>query len=92
MMRNRLLNNEQVAEAAAVPPEKIRAWIRTGKLRTADYPNLSDRCDLCRAPIRSGRLCPSCSGRIDADIARMMERERQQKERTNAANVYIMKR
>ncbi|MBW5444780.1 hypothetical protein GE107_01715 [Cohnella sp. CFH 77786] len=92
MLRNRLFSNAEVAEAVSVPPEKIRSWIRSGKLRIADYPNLSDQCDLCKAPIRSGHLCLSCAGRIKGDIARMREQERLEKERLRAANAYISKR
>lgn len=92
MLRNRHFNNVEVAEAASVPQDKIRSWIRSGKLRIADYPNLADRCDLCKASIRSGHLCLSCSARIKDDLARTLEQERLMKERLRAANIYMSKK
>ena len=92
MVRNRMFNNEEAARATAIPAEKIRGWIRSGKFRIADYPNLADQCDLCKAPTRKGHLCLNCSSRINADIANTLERERQAKERARGANSYISKR
>jgi ribosomal protein L32 len=92
LLRNRRLSTEEAAEAANVPAEQIRSWIRSGKLKLGDYPNLTDQCDLCKSPIRSGHLCLHCSRRIKEDIARTLELERKFKERMAAANAYISKR
>ncbi|WP_276355897.1 hypothetical protein [Cohnella caldifontis] len=92
LMRNRFLNTEEAAAAAEVPAEKIRGWIRSGKLRLGDYPNLADQCDLCKAPTRTGRLCLSCSNRIKNELAHALDQERKFKERMRTANAYISKR
>jgi len=91
LLRNRFATTEELAEATDLTPSKIRSWIRKGKLAIFDYPNLSDRCDLCAASIRRGHLCSSCSGRINEDIRRTLERERISKERLRAAHSYIHK-
>lgn len=85
MLRSRFLNTEEAAQAANVPTEKIRGWIRSGKLRLADYPNLTDQCDLCKGPIRAGHICFSCSRRIKDDLANALEQERKMKERLRTA-------
>lgn len=92
LMRNRQFDNEGLSAAAGVPQEKIRIWIRAGKIRLQQYPNLTDQCDLCHAPIRAGHLCNACSMRIKTDLANTLEQERLMKERLRAANAYISKK
>jgi len=92
MVRNRMFNNEEAAEATSIPVEKIRSWIRGGKFRIAEYPNLADQCDLCKEPTRKGHLCYACATKIKNDIAETMERERQSRNRTLGANAYISRR
>lgn len=92
MVRNRLFDNAQAAQATGITEEKIRAWIRGGKFRIAEFPNLADQCDLCNAPTRKGHLCADCTSRINADISLTLERERLANERTRAANAYISRR
>lgn len=92
LKRNRSLSVEQLSESVGVPEDKIRGWIRSGKLRLTDYPNLADQCDLCKAPIRTGHLCNPCAKRLKSDIAHSMEQERLMQERLRAANSYISKR
>ncbi|QJD83560.1 hypothetical protein [Cohnella herbarum] len=91
LSRNRFATTEQLSLATNLPVQKIRGWIRKGKLRVFDYPNLADQCDLCSAPIRRGHICPTCSSRINDDIAKTLERERKMKERLIAANSYYHK-
>jgi hypothetical protein len=85
LMRNRQLNNEQLVAATDVPQEKLLSWIRTGKLKLYDYPNLSDQCDVCKGPIRRGKLCLKCSTKIQDDIAHELQQERLMKERLRAS-------
>jgi hypothetical protein len=91
LLRNRLASTEETAEATQLPPDRIRSWIRQGKLKLYDYPNLSDQCDLCQASIRRGHLCNPSATRINDDISRTFDRERILKERLRAANSYITK-
>ncbi|RED65826.1 hypothetical protein DFP95_101318 [Cohnella lupini] len=91
LLRNRFANTDETAAATMLPPEKIRSWIRQGKIKLFDYPNLSDECDLCRAAIRRGHICGACTIRINDDLTRTLERERVMKERLRVANSYISK-
>lgn len=76
LKRNRHLTTEELAEATSIPPESIRSWIRAGRIRLYDYPNLADSCDMCGGPIRKGKLCVSCTTKLEDDIARMNEQDR----------------
>ncbi|MDI4648631.1 hypothetical protein [Cohnella hashimotonis] len=89
---NRKLTTEELAERVGERPELIRAWIRKGKLKVYDYPNLADACDLCQAPIRKGKLCPDCSLRIKSEVAHVYEQERLMQERKRRENSFLNKR
>ncbi|RAP74712.1 hypothetical protein DL346_21970 [Paenibacillus montanisoli] len=79
LRRNRQLNNDQLAELSMVSVQRIRAYIRKGKLKLCDYPNLADACDLCAGPIRQGKLCIDCTVRIKEDIQLDLERSKQKR-------------
>ncbi|MEK0312360.1 hypothetical protein [Cohnella sp. 56] len=89
---NRKLTTEELAERVSERPEKIRAWIRKGKLKVYDYPNLADACDLCQAPIRKGKLCQNCSTRIRGEVQHAYEQDRLMQERKRRDNSYLNKR
>lgn len=89
---NRKLTTEELAERVSERPEKIRAWIRRGKLKVYDYPNLADACDLCQAPIRKGKLCQNCSARIRGEVQQAYEQDRLMQERKRRENSYLNKR
>lgn len=91
LLRNRFATTEQTAEATSLPVSQLRSWIRQGKIRIYEYPNLTDQCDFCSESIRSGNLCYNCSNKIKDDLALVLERERAMKERLRAANNYISK-
>ncbi|RUS45180.1 hypothetical protein [Cohnella sp. AR92] len=87
--RNRNLNNEQLSALTSVPLRQIRAWIRGGRIKIYDAPNLSDSCDLCAVPIRHGKLCVGCSTRIEEAVAHEYEQDRLMKERLRNSHSYL---
>ncbi|WP_027088383.1 hypothetical protein [Cohnella panacarvi] len=88
LLRNRHMTNEELSEASSVPPDRIRSFIRSGKLKLYDYPKLADECDRCQKPIRSGTMCLACKTQIQDDIANALEQERLMKERIRQ-NTYM---
>lgn len=88
LMRNRHLNLDELVEAIEIPRVRILAWIRSGKIKLFDYPNLADECNVCEGPIRRGTLCTKCTIKIQNDIAHALEQERLLKERIKA-HTYI---
>lgn len=91
LRRNRKLTNEELSEASGVPLDKLYGYIRSGKLRMFDYPNLADKCDRCGSAIRKGTMCTACTSRIREDIAHALKQEQLMKERMRA-NIYMSKK
>lgn len=81
LMKNRHATTEQTAEATGVPVKQIREWIRQKKISLAAHPNLTDVCDLCGGPSRTGHLCAKCSDRLRKDIDKMLAEEQAERER-----------
>lgn len=81
LMKNRHATTEQTAEATGVPVKQIREWIRQKKISLAVHPNLTDVCDLCGGPSRTGHLCAKCSDRLRKDIDKMLAEEQAERER-----------
>jgi hypothetical protein len=82
LMKNRQATTEETAEATGVPVKQIREWIRQKKISLSANPNLTDVCDLCGGPSRTGQqLCANCSGRIKKDIDKMLADEQAERER-----------
>jgi hypothetical protein len=90
LIRNRRLNVDELVQATDIPRKKILSFIRKGKIRIFEYPNLVDECDVCRGPIRKGTMCNKCATRIQNEIAHELEQERLMKERIRA-NSYFFK-
>jgi len=88
--RNRKLSNAELAAATGLSESAIRAYIRSGKLRLYEYPELFDRCDSCAGPIRRGTICKPCANRIQDEIAHVLDQERKLKERIQL-KTYIAK-
>ncbi|MGO4888794.1 TIGR03826 family flagellar region protein [Anaerobacillus sp. MEB173] len=65
---NRMASMKEVTEATGVPERKITMWIRQGRLQIAQFPNLAYPCDSCGAPIREGKICVSCKGKLKKDL------------------------
>ncbi|MCC3377378.1 hypothetical protein [Cohnella sp. REN36] len=91
LRRDRKLDTDQVAARTGLRPERIRSWIRKGKIRLHEYPNLTDACDLCAASIRRDKLCTACANRIRSAIQHEYEQERLMKDRRRAANSFLFR-
>ncbi len=50
----------QVAEACDVEQAQIRQWLREDRLEVTEDSALFLNCEVCGAPIRSGRFCDKC--------------------------------
>lgn len=50
----------QVAEACDVEPAQIQQWLREERLEVTEDSPLFLNCDVCGAPIRSGKYCDKC--------------------------------
>jgi len=74
---NRTATIPEIVDATDVDEQKIMKWIRIGKLRVADYPNLGYPCERCGSLIKKGNICEDCSISIKRDLRKEeAERER----------------
>lgn len=73
---NRQASLQDVIEATGVPEEYIFQFIREGRLRLSQFPNLAVPCESCGRLTRDGRLCAVCRGDIQRDL-KMIEQEKE---------------
>ncbi len=50
----------EVAEACDVEPSQIRQWLREDRLEVTEDSAMFLNCEICGAPIRSGKYCDKC--------------------------------
>lgn len=72
---NRAATMLQLVEAVGVEEELIQKFIRTGRLKVTQFPNLGYPCDKCGAIIRSGKLCEPCALEIKKDLEQHEQEE-----------------
>src|SRR4051812_444551 len=58
---NRAATIPQVVEATGVEEEVLLKFIKMGRLKLTQFPNLGYPCDKCGTIIRTGKLCNSCA-------------------------------
>ena len=51
---------KDVFHATGVPINTLVKWVREGRLISSNAINLGAVCDVCGAPVSSGKLCPEC--------------------------------
>ncbi len=73
----------QIVEATGVPEELILKFVKAGRLKTAQFPNLGYPCDKCGTIIREGRLCSSCATELRNDLLQHEHEEERKRERSN---------
>ncbi|WP_246942755.1 TIGR03826 family flagellar region protein [Bacillus pinisoli] len=81
---NRMATLPEVAEATDVEETLVIKWIRTGKLKLAQFPNLGYPCEKCKTLIRQGKICDQCAKGLQQDLKHLQEEEdRLKKEKTS---------
>lgn len=77
---NRTATIYEAAEGTGVDEELIIKFIRTGKLKLAQFPNLGYPCQKCRTIIREGILCDDCSKDLRSELSIFKQEEERKKE------------
>jgi flagellar operon protein (TIGR03826 family) len=72
---NRAATMLQVVEAVGVEEELLMKFIRTGRLKVTQFPNLGYPCDKCGSIIRSGKLCEPCALEIKKELEQHEQQE-----------------
>lgn len=65
---NRKATIQQVIDATDIDEELLFKFIRTGRLKLAQFPNLGYKCEKCGTIIREGILCSKCSETFLSDL------------------------
>ncbi|MEH7225047.1 TIGR03826 family flagellar region protein [Bacillus sp. JJ1566] len=77
---NRTATIFEASEGTGVDEELIIKFIRTGKLKLAQFPNLGYPCQKCRTIIREGILCDDCSKELRSELSTFEQEEERKKE------------
>ncbi|MGM8364582.1 TIGR03826 family flagellar region protein [Virgibacillus sp. W0181] len=79
--KNREATIHEIVETTGVEKDLIMKFIKEGRLRNSQFPNLAYPCEKCSAPISEGRLCQECSGSLLNELYLQEKLEAQTKER-----------
>lgn len=72
---NRAATMLQVVEAVGIEEDLLLKFIRSGRLKVTQFPNLGYPCDKCGTIIRTGKLCESCALEIKKDLEQHEQEE-----------------
>lgn len=90
---NRTASMMQAVMETGVEERLIIKFVRTGKLRISQFPNLGIPCEKCGANIKSGRLCGKCTNSLVTDLQAFENEEKRLTEiqGNDKKNTYYMK-
>ncbi|GLC89540.1 hypothetical protein [Lysinibacillus piscis] len=60
---NRYLTNDEVVTLTGISTELLHKWVKSGKLKSALFPNLGAPCERCGTLTKS-KICLHCSSSI----------------------------
>lgn len=80
---NRTATMQQVEEATGVEEELILKFVKTGRLKLAQFPNLGYPCDKCGKIIQKGKLCNPCADTLKKELEMFKKEEERKKEIEN---------
>lgn len=79
---NRKATMQQIEEDTGVPEATIMRFVKEGRLRTTQFPNLGYGCSRCGSIIQEGTMCSRCVGAIKSDLQKYdREKEREASKR-----------
>ncbi len=55
---------QQISEDMDVSIKQLQQWVREERLKFADDSPIAMECENCGAPIKTGRFCPACKGKV----------------------------
>lgn len=88
---NRTATIFETSEGTGVNEELIIKFIKTGRLRLAQFPNLGYPCQKCRTIIREGNLCDECVNEFRSELSTYeKEQERIQELRIREKRTYFV--
>lgn len=58
----------EVSQATGVAMDTIRQFLKDERIEIAAGSGVMMACEICKAPIRSGRFCPECAKKVEKQI------------------------
>lgn len=87
---NRTATIVETSEGTGVDEELIIKFIKSGRLRLAQFPNLGYPCRKCRTIIREGNLCVDCTNELRNELSSFeKEQERIKELREREKRTYL---
>ncbi len=77
---NRMATITQVIEDTGVDEQLLLKFIKTGRLKLAQYPNLGHKCERCSTVIREGKLCLNCTDQLRRQLDEFEHEEKRRQE------------
>lgn len=77
---NRTATMEQVVDATGVEEQLILKFIKKGRLKLAQFPNLGYPCDKCGKMIQKAKICDPCAEELRKELEIHSAEEERKKE------------
>lgn len=77
---NRKARMEQVIEDTGVDEELLIKFVRMGRLKTSQFPNLGYRCESCGSFIQEGKFCTTCTNNMQNQLKTFEQEEKRKEE------------
>ncbi|WP_445487925.1 TIGR03826 family flagellar region protein [Niallia sp. 03133] len=87
--QNRTAQMDEVVEATGVERSLIYKFIKKGRIKLAQFPNLGYPCAKCGTEIREGKLCSSCLGELQKGLKSLEAEEERKQELTRRQRTYF---
>lgn len=75
LYRNPGMDIQTVSEKTGVSEEKIIRYLKDGRISNLLQASVKLECEVCGAPITTGRYCKSCGERLVSGLKRSIEEE-----------------
>jgi flagellar operon protein (TIGR03826 family) len=89
--KNRRATLPEVSKATGVKERTIIRFIKEGRIRVADFPNLTYPCESCGMPIREGKLCDACRTKLRKGFQRYAQEEEPESRVNERRQTYFSK-
>lgn len=84
---NRTASMLQVVRDTGVSEDLIHKFIKKGRIRLVQFPNLAYPCEKCGKPIQKGKLCTECMTELKTELE-IFEKEEKRKKELEKKQVY----
>ncbi|WP_404292674.1 hypothetical protein LG276_20335 [Cytobacillus kochii] len=78
---NRAATMQRITEATGVEEWLLQKFVRSGRLKVAQFPQIGYPCDQCGTLIQEGRICESCRKALQKELEQFEREQDRIKER-----------